>query len=328
MFTKNDDTLNVGAQNATPLNESNETNEKTGKKINLKDAAAFAAGGVAGGAASIAASAFANTLDEQPETQVEESLTEEVEEQVQEEEPVVAPQPRTIHVEESPKQATSEEHVHHTVNQHETAESQEEPAFYRENEVKIDTIETERDEDGEMYHVASGTVNGHAAQFIDDGHGNVMGYAVDMNDNNVIDEGEIIHTENQGVTMGNLAEHMMETEVEPVSDAASSPDDVEVIAVENDVEIDGQTVNVAMLSVGESTGFLVDTNQNGEIDLMAIDTNQDGHIDIDETHNVSDEHIPMPTADDLSRDLANYEMGDEGELPDYSNDNDITLYDV
>lgn len=321
MLPNNDDTLKAGTQNAAQPNENKEQSEKTSKKVNLKDAAAFAAGGIAGAAASVAANAFANTMnsEEEPPSDDTEKLeqeeqTEEREDIVQEEEPVVAPHQKSAH-QSDPKPEPE-------------PEPKEEPSLFKEHDVKIETIDTKVDEDGEVYHVAEGTVNGHDAIFMDDGRGNVVGYAVDENDNNQIDAEEIVHTEDQHITMGDLAEHMVEAEVEPVPGPTSESNNVEVIAVENDVDIDGQTVNVAILATDNTTGALIDTNQNGEVDLIAIDENQNGELDEDELEVVTDRHIPMPTADDVSVEYASYEDGGEGELPDYSNDNDITLYDV
>ena len=332
MDTKIDDTLNIGTQSTDQPKENKEQSKKTAKKVNLRDAAVFTAGGIVGATASVVADAFADTIqspEEEPvddlQDQVEEPVDEQ-EEQVQEEAPVTTHQQRTSsHTEPKHEQESESES---TQEQESKIEPKQEPEIFREHDVKIETIETEFNDEGELHHVASGTVNGHAALFVDDGHGNVMGYAVDENDNNEIESEEIVHADDQHITLGHLAEHMVEAEVEPVQTPTSENDSVEVIAVENDVDMDGHSVNLAFISVGGSSGALIDDNQNGKVDLLAIDTNQDGEIALDEVEVVTDSHIPMPTADDVSTEYTSLDEGGESELPDYSNDNDITLYDV
>ena len=56
---------------------------------------------------------------------------------------------------------------------------------------------------------------------------------------------------------------------------------------------------------------------------LPLPANHDGDFSADETEVVTDSHISMPTVDDVSTDLAS-----NNELPDYSNDEDITIYDV
>ena len=205
-----------------------------------------------------------------------------------------------------------------------TVNNDDEPAFYRENEVKIESLNTEVTEDGDIYHSASGTMNGHEAHFMDDGHGNVVAYGVDRNDNEEIEDDEIVETEGQGITMGNLAEHMVEVEVVP-NPTPSQAGDVQVIAVESNLDMDGQNVDVALVTVGGNNGLMIDVTQNGEVDLVSVDVNHDGNFSQNETTVVTDAHLPMPTADDI---IVNNGIVDNGELPDYSNDNDITMYDV
>lgn len=322
MHPNNDDTLNAGTQNvAQPEENTNEVkNQQAGKKLNMKDAAAFVAGGVAGAGASMAANAFADTLNNTEEPQEPEKVDaqdEPVAENPVVEEPVPTPQPAP-----QPKSEPEPEPKHEPTPQ---PQPEEEPAFYRENKVEVESIETSRDEDGEVRHVAHGTVNGHEAHFVDDGHGNVMGYAIDENDNNEIEDNEIVHAEGQGVTMGNLAEHMVEVEPAP---APTPTGNIQVLAVANDVEMGEHTVNVAVIAHGETTGLMIDANQNGEVDVIAVDANHDDNYSQDEMEVVTDAHMPMPTADDVSPDMASNDMADGGDLPDYSNDNDITMYDV
>lgn len=341
MYPNNDDTLNAGTQNAAQPNETtNEVkNAQDGKKVNLKDAATFVAGGVAGAAASMAVNAFASEQAETNEPDVQNEEEAPVAENPVEEEPAPAPhvasapQP-AAQAPEPPKPAETEEprdpNIHQTSNTATTTTThttvtEEKPAFYRENEVKIESIETHRTDEGDLVHTASGTVNGHEARFVDDGHGNVVGYAVDENDNSEIDENEVVHADNQNITMGNLAEHMVEVEPAP---APTPTGNIQVLAVANDVEMGDHTVNVAVIAHGETTGLMIDANQNGEVDVIAVDANHDDHYSEDETEVVTDAHMPMPTQDDVSPDMASQGMGGGDGLPDYSNDSDITVYDV
>ena len=341
MYPNNDDTLNAGTQNAAQPNENtNEVkNTQEGKKVNLKDAATFVAGGVAGAGASVAANAIADALNGGETPDVQNEGNEPVTENPVEEEPAPAPhvasapQP-AAQAPEPPKPAETEEprdpNIHQTSNTATTATThttvaEEEPAFYRENEVKIESIGTHRTDEGDLVHTATGTVNGHEAHFVDDGHGNVQGYAIDVNDNSEIEENEIVHAEGQNITMGNLAEHMVEVEPTP---APTPTGNIQVLAVANDVEMDGHTVNVAVIAHGETTGLMIDANQNGEVDVIAVDANHDDHYSEDETEVVTDAHMPMPTQDDVSPDMASNGVADGGDLPDYSNDSDITMYDV
>ncbi len=334
MYPNNDDTLNAGTQNvAQPEENTNEVkNQQAGKKLNMKDAAAFVAGGVAGAGASVAANAFASMSDDPATAENAEELV--AEESVEEApaaasqskpQPAPAPEPAKEEATETPRQPEQPSDPRVIPASH-TTTTTEEPAFYRENEVKIESIETRQTDEGETYHTASGTVNGHAAQFIDDGHGNVVGYAVDENDNQQMDDNEIVRG-GQNLTMGNLAEHMVEDEVTP-EPVPTPTGGVQVIAVESDVEMGGHSVDMAVVAVGDTAGVLVDVTQNGEVDLMAVDANHDGNFGEDETQVVTDSHIPMPTADDVSPEMVSNDIADGGDLPDYSNDSDITVYDV
>ena len=110
------------------------------------------------------------------------------------------------------------------------------------------------------------------------------------------------------------------------ADDTESPE-IHVIAVQNDVDLNGHTVDVAHVSVGDEHIALVDVTQNGEVDIMMGDSNHDGQIDDSELHDISDSHMPMPSADDVEGGYGQMAQSDT-DLPDYSNDADITLYDA
>lgn len=347
MFTNNDDTLNAGAKNAAQPKE-NPNNVKNNSNGTLKTVAAFAAGGVAGAGAAVgagAAAAYAAGVfdpdeeleaqnvapvnEEEPAATEEETVTAEEEtmtaaQQAAQQAAAPAKEPEPAPKPEPAPEPRQDPNIHYASNHH-TANAAEEPAFYRENEVRIESISTSEDEDGEVVHAATGTVNGHQAVFIDDGHGNVQGFAVDLNDNQELEDNEIFHGGHEGVTMGNLAEHMVENEVQvEAAPTPASSSEMQVIAVQNDVDMDGQTVDVAMVSVENTTAILVDVDQNGEVDLLSVDVNNDGDFSVEETEVVTDEHLSMPSSDDMT----GTELASNSELPDYSNDEDITIYDV
>ena len=99
---------------------------------------------------------------------------------------------------------------------------------------------------------------------------------------------------------------------------------MQVIAVDNNVEVDGQTVDVAKVTINEEPVVFVDTDQNGEVNVAISDVNHDGQIQDNEVADVSNSHIPMPTVDDTEQ---AHQVVDN-EIPDYSNDADINTYEV
>lgn len=210
-------------------------------------------------------------------------------------------------------------------------EPEPENPFFEENNVEVSEITTKTDDEGSIHHVATGTVNGHQAVFVDDGHGNVIAGAVDMNDNNAIDEGETVNLETSGVTMGDMANHMAEDPmVQPISDdpnpqPVSQESTVRVVAVEEDVDLEGTVVNVAAVEVNNDRVILIDANQDGEVNLMASDDNNNGELEDDEIIDVTEDHIAMPTQADV---VDNVVLASNDELPDYSNDADITSYEA
>lgn len=325
MFTEDTQThtRTMGEQSDTQtvLNEEVAASEQQkpakGKAINLKQAAGFVAGAAAGAAASVAVDAFANGSG---------SMSEPDADPIADAEPVVAPAPQPTaqpasqpQVREAQPEPSARQAVHQEPQQQtERGEDQ----FFRDHEVKIQEIGTHETSDGHVVHTAAGTVNGHNAVFVDDGHGTVTEYAVDQNDNQQIEDSEIVHVEGQDLTMGDLAEHLVEVEAVP-EPTATQASDVRVIAVENDVTMGEHTVNVAMVTVGDTEGLLIDANQDGEVNVMAMDANHDGDFSENELQNVTGAHIPMPTQEDTQSYVAQTD-----DLPDYSNDSDITVYDV
>lgn len=210
-------------------------------------------------------------------------------------------------------------------------EPEPEDPFFEENSVVVDEITTKTDDEGSIHHVATGTVNGHQAVFVDDGHGNVIAGAVDLNDNNAIDEGETVNMEGAGVTIGEMADHMGEDPIvqpvseDPTAENVSQEGTVRVVAVEEDVDLEGTMVNVAAVEVNNDRVILIDANQDGEVNLMASDDNNNGELEDDEIIDVTEDHIAMPTQDDI---VDNVVLASNDDLPDYSNDADITSYEA
>lgn len=235
--------------------------------------------------------------------------------------PAPAAQPAAHH-HHHPAHHPAHHHHHPTPKPTDNAE----PKFLKENEVEIKSIETQTTDDGETVHLATGTVDGHQAMFVDDGTGNVQAAVVDFNDNSKIDDGEVIDMKGSKVTMQNLAAHLDNDSDEPITakPVLNEEPDVEVIKVENDVDMNGQNVNVAVVAVNEEPVVFVDTNQNGEVNIAAADVDSNGSISDNEIVDVTDHHIPMPTAEDVSPQVDMV----QNDMPDYSNDSDITTYEV
>ena len=165
---------------------------------------------------------------------------------------------------------------------------QEEEGFFQNHDVKIQTVEKLELEDGRTVQVYVGKVDGHDAAFMDDGRGKVIAAIVDRNDNGTADDDEVIDLRASHIPSRQLAMHQVEEETP----------EVRVVAVEHDVLVNGQTVDVAEVTVDEEHVVLVDTNQNGEVDVLIADNNHNGSIEADELHDVTDDHIAMPVAED------------------------------
>ena len=196
-------------------------------------------------------------------------------------------------------------------------EGRQESDFFKEHDVKIEDVEPCQKPDGRIVNIYYGTVDGHDAAFADNGNGKITTAIVDQNDNGDIDENERIDLSSRNISAQDMAQHKIEqTEEKP---------DVTVVSVEHNVNIDGQTVDVASVVMGDTQALLVDTNQNGEVNIVIADSNHNGNIDDGEAGNVSQSHIPMPTKDDIETNLT--ACGEDG-MTDYSNDADTTVYEI
>ncbi|MGM9693437.1 MAG: hypothetical protein ACI3YC_00305, partial [Alloprevotella sp.] len=142
----------------------------------------------------------------------------------------------------------------------------EETNFMENHEVKIEGVTEETREDGTTVQIYHGTVDGHQANFLADGNGNVVAAAVDSNDNGDIDNNEIIDLRNNHITTQQLSTHQ----------TFGSETEVSVVAVRNNVEMGDETVDVAVVSVNGEPRVLIDTDQNGEENIIAADAKKNG----------------------------------------------------
>ena len=315
MFT-NDDTRTVNAN--APKSANANKNDK-GEKIKM--AAATVAGAALGGTAAMAATALGEEVEITPEEQPydepiideQEVIAEETEQQEQEQ-PAPEPEPKP-----------------------EPKPEQEQNSFFRDHKVQIEKIETVTADDGTVTHAAVGTVDGHRALFIDDGQGNVRISIVDENNNGTADENEVQELANQNIRISDLAEHMQtpaeQPNVTPASNTGGgttgSDDSVRVISVREGVDTADGKVDVAALIVEDTPVMMLDANRDGYADAVAIDENHNGEFDDNEIHDVQGQQFVMPTQANVEGHAmtAQIDPAEDG-LPDYSNDADITAYQV
>lgn len=103
---------------------------------------------------------------------------------------------------------------------------------------------------------------------------------------------------------------------------------VEVISVHHDVNINGYNMDVAVVDINDDRTMFIDINQDGMSDALVADVNRNGTIDDGEVFDIRRHHIPMPNQPDSCYPTSNEAIETPGEMPDYSSDDDITLYDI
>lgn len=103
---------------------------------------------------------------------------------------------------------------------------------------------------------------------------------------------------------------------------------VEVISVHHDVNINGYNMDVAIVDINEDRTMFIDVNQDGMSDALVADVNRNGTIDNGEVFDIRQHHIPMPNQPDSCYPTSNEATEVPEEMPDYSSDDDITLYDI
>lgn len=243
---------------------------------------------------------------QQNEPTVEESLAE-----LEEKESIREQQEQERHQQEKERQRREEDKE----DEDNEPKIKKEDNFLEDHDVKIKGVTEETLEDGTTVQIYYGTVDAHPANIFADGNGNVVAAVIDGNDNGNVDENEIIDLRNEHINTQQLNTHQ-----------ASAPEqEVTVVAVRNDVEVEGETMDMALVSVDGNTGVLIDTDQNGEVNLIAADVNQNGSMDEEEIADVSEAHIPMPSQDDVNGCMT--AQMDDG-MQDYSNNADTTIYEI
>lgn len=189
--------------------------------------------------------------------------------------------------------------------------------FVTNHDIQVVEIHEVENGDGDTMRIGLGTVDNHESMFLLDDNNGVIAATVDVNDNGQFEENEIIDLRDQHLTLQENGT------LQPVSDHQ----EVRVLAIE-DAEINGQTVTVAHLEVNDERVDFVDVNQDGEVNFLLHDDNNNGSIEENEVRDVTDQHIPMPTADDVQPSDDGMMTAQNDELPDYSNDADITMYEA
>lgn len=189
--------------------------------------------------------------------------------------------------------------------------------FVTNHDIQVVEIHEVENGDGDTMRIGLGTVDNHESMFLLDDNNGVIAATVDVNDNGQFEENEIIDLRDQHLTLQENGT------LQPVSDHQ----EVRVLAIE-DAEINGQTVTVAHLEVNDERVDFVDVNRDGEVNFLLHDDNNNGSIEENEVRDVTDQHIPMPTADDVQPSDDGMMTAQNDELPDYSNDADITMYEA
>ncbi|MCQ2077672.1 MAG: hypothetical protein MJZ20_11730, partial [Bacteroidaceae bacterium] len=187
--------------------------------------------------------------------------------------------------------------------------------YFRNHDVKVESSEVIILKDGSRMRIYDATVDGHEAIFLGDEDRHIVGAVIDENGNGTPEENELVDLRQYNITEQQLYVHHVE---EPTHD-------VDVIAVEHDVLIDGQLTDVATVTIDDQPVLFIDANQNGEVDLAITDQNQNDQIDEGEIEDISGYHIAMPTEDDVTGTLLS-SAGDNTD--DYSNDANVELYEV
>ncbi|MDD6744897.1 MAG: hypothetical protein PUE36_03075 [Bacteroidales bacterium] len=337
-------------ENDTLTAKQHEENEAHAKRMKTKDAmiakmlASMAGGMVAGAGVAYASNEYINDRNAEETTEetageapaqengkptVEERLSElEEKERIRQQQETVRQQQeaerqrreaeRQRHEAERVKREEEQQDVDKTVQKPDPKpEVKHENNFFDEHDVKIEQVETCQIPDGRKVNMYYGKVDGHDAAFVDDGNGKIVAAIVDENDNGDIEDKEEIDLRNSNISSQDMAQYR----VQPVSQEL----EVKVVSVENNVNMDGETVDVATVEIEGTPAMLIDRNQDGEVNLAIADNNNNGILDEGDVVDVSSNHIPMPTRDDMDNTLL--ACGDDG-TTDYSNDADTTVYEL
>lgn len=321
MNYEDNDTLNAGQKN------SEQSKNKSSKKHDAMIAKLIASGmfgSITGAGAAIAAERIAKpevidseNNDESAQPTIEERLSE-LEKQ------------ELVHQQEIEHQQHELErmrsHIHHNIHIHTTPPAPPtppspkpptpipptpKPDFLKDHDVKITDIVSVKLENGQDAIAYIGTVDGHEAMFSADANGTVVKVAIDSDDNGLSLSDTIIDLRSENITIEKIKPYVVE---KPESE------DVEVVSVRRGVEMDGGIVDVAEVNMGGTPMLFIDTDRNGEVNLLAKDRDGDGNIGENERVDISERHVPMPTEDDV--------VGTQMASNDYNNDADVSDYEA
>lgn len=319
-MTNDNDTLFTRKMNAIQQNANSEKKKLVKDSVIAKVMASATAGMAVGATAGMAVGTGAAYAAEHLHKDAENNLVSPAE-QAQQNEPTAEESLAELEEKERSREQQEQERQRREEDKEEKEEKEDKPKikkednFLEDHDVKIKGVTEETLEDGTTVQIYYGTVDAHPANIFADGNGNVVAAVIDGNDNGNVDENEIIDLRNEHINTQQLNTHQ-----------ASAPEqEVTVVAVRNDVEVEGETMDMALVSVDGNTGVLIDTDQNGEVNLIAADVNQNGSMDEDEIADVSEAHIPMPSQDDVNG-CTTAQM-DDG-MQDYSNNADTTIYEI
>lgn len=188
--------------------------------------------------------------------------------------------------------------------------------FFKDHEVKIMETENIVLDDGQQVTMYMGTVDGHVAAFVDDGHGHIVRAVIDEDGNGDPTDNDVIDLRQYNITQQQLAEYQVSAPEEPAPE-------IKVLSVEHDVNLEGENVDVAVVSVNGNKIMLVDVDQDHVVDAAVADLNNNGVIDDGEVEDFRQHNLSMPTEDDIDNNaLAS------NDSVDYSNDVDTNVYDV
>lgn len=197
-----------------------------------------------------------------------------------------------------------------------TPEEDNKADFFKDHEVKIMETENVVLDDGQQVTMYMGTVDGHVAAFVDDGHGHIVRAVIDEDGNGDPTDNDVIDLRQYNITQQQLAEYQVPTSEEP------NPE-IKVLLVEHDVDLNGESVDVAVVSVDGNEIALVDVDHDNIVDVAIADINQNGEIEEGEIEDFRQHNLSMPTEDDIDNNaLAS------NDSVDYSNDVDTNVYDV
>lgn len=122
-----------------------------------------------------------------------------------------------------------------------------------------------------------------------------------------------------------------EPDPEPEPEPVPTPEpEVQVVGYETVDNVDGTQSDVAYLTVNNTPVAIVDIDQDGLADAMLADSNMNGQLEDNEIVDISNENIAMSPLQDLAEeaDSAGTDdyYADNTNLPDYTNDADVTDY--